>query len=823
MRYPNWKILLLAVSIVMALPAQEARKNLALGKPYSVTPSPNYPRCMDPGDATQLTDGEVAKGTMWAQKGTVGWTNASPVFITLDLGRVQAIGGLSYSTAAGVADVGFSSSIAVLVSEDGKTWDWVGDLVDLGQRQRRIPMPGTYQTFCFLTEELATRGRYVQLVVFPVGPYTFVDEIQVFPGPKSLLTRPQSPGRIEDVRAYLPGFRARMGLQRRLNQDLRAVRTFVRQAKLGESSRQSISKKLERAERDMAPSPSLGPKGQPNGRLSTAFPINETHQKIFAAQAAAWRGDTPGQLVAWQKNRWDPLSPNDPPLGGHPVIEVAMMRGEFRSEAFNLTNTTTKPMELALRFEGLPGGALPGYLQVHAVRFTDTQTGVPVAAALPLAERVGQASGPGGGPYARITLLPGLTQQVWLTFRPSSLVAGEYVGRVQLRSLTGTGAPMHLPLKLKVYPFTFPAQPYLHLGGWDYSDREVNDQVGPVNRGAFIQHLRDHFVDSPWAQTTVLPTGRFDSEGRMIGEPDTRAFDTWVRRWPDARRYFVFINAGAQFSGLSLGTPAFDKAVGAWMTWWAQQLTRWRIQPRQLGLLLVDEPRDPGMDRLVVAWAKAIRAARSGVEIWEDPAWSNPAKANPEVFELSDALCPHLPTWQDLGKPFATFYQSQRQAGKRLWLYSAKGPGRLLDPYSYHRLQPWFCWKFGAVGAMYWSFGDSNGASGWNEYLATSGGAYTPLFLDGKTVTAGKHMEAIREGVEDVEYLRMLRDRIAVVEKEGRRGPALVAAKQLLATAADQVTSCMTSSAMGMWREPKDRSTADRVRIQILDALMSLR
>ena len=36
------------------------------------------------------------------------------------------------------------------------------------------------------------------------------------------------------------------------------------------------------------------------------------------------------------------------------------------------------------------------------------------------------------------------------------------------------------------------------------------------------------------------------------------------------------------------------------------------------------------------------------------------------------------------------------------------------------------------------------------------------LFLDARTVTDGKHMEAIREGTEDYEYLRMLRDRVRV-------------------------------------------------------------
>ena len=87
-------------------------------------------------------------------------------------------------------------------------------------------------------------------------------------------------------------------------------------------------------------------------------------------------------------------------------------------------------------------------------------------------------------------------------------------------------------------------------------------------------------------------------------------------------------------------------------------------------------------------------------------------------------------------------------------------------------------------------------------------------------------MEAIREGVEDYEYLRMLRDRIAALEAKGgsaAKGEAIERARKLLVSGPDGVTACMTSSRMTYWKEPKDRSIADKVRLEILEALMSLR
>ncbi len=98
----------------------------------------------------------------------------------------------------------------------------------------------------------------------------------------------------------------------------------------------------------------------------------------------------------------------------------------------------------------------------------------------------------------------------------------------------------------------------------------------------------------------------------------------------------------------------------------------------------------------------------------------------------------------------------------------------------------------------------------------------TPVFLDETTVTAGKHMEAIREGVEDYETLRMLSDRVEQLSSSGSTSADLAAARKLLATAAERVTAVMDHATKINWREEKDRSVADRVRSEVLDTLVRL-
>jgi len=83
-------------------------------------------------------------------------------------------------------------------------------------------------------------------------------------------------------------------------------------------------------------------------------------------------------------------------------------------------------------------------------------------------------------------------------------------------------------------------------------------------------------------------------------------------------------------------------------------------------------------------------------------------------------------------------------------------------------------------------------------------------------------MEALREGVEDYEYLVMLRDRIAEAEKGGAKNKALENAKRLLAEAAPRVC-CAPGANDFLWAQEKDRAVADRVRVEILEALVALR
>ncbi len=776
-------------------------RNIARGAPYVMAPAPTYEHCTDPGDATQLTDGERTEGYFWTQKGTVGWQAVKYVTITIDLGRIEPIAGLSFRTAAGTAGVLWPALIRIHVSDDGRSYHDHGDLLNLLDAPRDLPT--TYAVRRLATSRLKTRGRYVRLLVIPTGPYLFCDEIEVFRGDPAFLQLTTAGEPVVDVEESYLGYRVQAGIRRRFDLDGAGLERAIRDSTLSQSARQALSDRLITTQKDLAGAAPPAPLAS----FRAILPFNEAHAELFRIQAALWKATGCAALCAWAADPWEPLDLFAPPrCSSTDSMVVHLMRGEYRSAAFNMANTTDAPMRVSIRITGLPGSPTPAFITLHRVPWTDTITGQAVAAALvEVASRDGAWT---------LDVPPGLLQQIFLTCRVTDLPAGEHAGRIVV---TSKGIDdLAIPIRLHVYPLTFPTRTTLWLGGWSYTDGPGTYGITPANHKPFVEHLRSRFVNAPWATAQVMMSFSFKGE---VPELDTARFDDWLAQWPDARAYLVFLAVDRTFAGAQMGTPAFEQRVGRWISAWVRHLAGKGVSAERLGLLLVDEPRSRDQDEIIIAWARAIHAAEPKVLIWEDPIYPDPKEGRPEMFELSDILCPNRPMWLTAGKPFEQFYLDQQKKGRTLQLYSCSGPARLLDPYSYFRLQAWHCWRIGATGTFFWAFGDNSRASSWNEYAAVAG-PYTPLFLDHQSVTPGKHMEAVRESIEDYECLALLRSAVNQALASGRSGPAVTAAQSLLEQGVNDVLDAPGVNDLG-WHSPKDRTRADAVRAAVLQALSS--
>ncbi|NOY81959.1 MAG: discoidin domain-containing protein [Kiritimatiellaeota bacterium] len=606
--------------------------NLARGKKYTLRPRPNYGYCTDPGDRTQLTDGVYTSGYFWTQKSTVGWTRASPVTITIDLGEIRPIAGASYNTAAGVAGVTWPATVIVLVSDDGRVWYKAGELVR--ETVARAPPPEKgYHVYRFAADDWKTKGRYVRLMIGQT-PYCFVDEVEVYAGDPAWLAEPHSGQAFNNTKAVLDELFLRPQITTavawRLQTDLEQVKKRIEAIPRLSAGRTRLSTRIEVLRKRIEALPEVPLD------LRTILPLNELHRDILALNGPVLRARGFTALTAWKNNRWAPLglldAPDTPPAVA-PRLAIAMMRGEVRGETFNLTNPSDRPITVDIAVTGLPGGDPPLYVSVREVLVTDTKARVPVAAALPEAKHEQDAW--------QVSIPAGCTRQVWLSFErpPHSLKGGRYAGAVLV---TAPNAPrIRLALDFRLFAFDFPAEPTLALGGWDYTNGAASYYRAPDNLDSLLALFQDCNVNTPWATKAVAPRDmQFDKAGALLNPRalDFSRWDQWVERWDFARNYLVFLAVANSFQGEKMGTPRFNRMVGDWFQAWAGHAREQGIDPERVGVLLVDEPHAPAQDAVIIAWARAIKAVETGIRIFEDPTYRDPGKGTPEMFRLADIL-----------------------------------------------------------------------------------------------------------------------------------------------------------------------------------------
>jgi hypothetical protein len=777
-------------------------EKIAKGKSYTFNIAPNYNFCSDPVDATQLTDGIYTSGYFWTQKTTVGWQKTSPIIITIDLGKIEPIRGVAFNTAAGTAGVTWPLSISILASDDGSKYFAVGDLIAISNK-RESPSEKGYVVHQYWTDSLKTHGRYMQLVIEPGDPFCFVDEIEIYRGDDSWLSQQpmgeSTPGGIE----FFQTKTLNNSIKSRLNTDLRVARNEIKNSGLSEKEIFNLLEDLEGIENSISGLPSVAPR-----TFSAIFPINDLQARIYSTIAKMRQMEGAQPVEVWVSHPLDHLAPTQKfDSTSRKEINLAMMSGEWRSTVFNLANSLPNPAHIQFSIKGIPGGDNPDYVTVYEVQETDTTELKPIGAALKEMPRT--KSG-----YS--TIIPaGMTRQVWISFHPENIAFGNYKGQVAV--VEDNGNKHEISLRFRLFPFVFPDKPSLHVGGWDYTDSDALYGVTANNRSALIAYLKDHFVDSPWATYRVMPFGSFDSHGNLTKKPDTSNFDSWVARWISARRFFVFLNVSDSIDGSKMESIDFNAKVKSWIDFWVDHIIAKGIKPEQFYLLLIDEPYKKNMDRTIIAWAKAIQAAQPKLMLWEDPTYLNPEDALTDMMSSVDVLCPNRTQLLSEGNHFIDFYRNQKSAGRNLDLYSCNGPMLLQDPYSYIRLQAWSCWEIGAESTFFWSFSDTGGGNPWNPYIEPRK-YFSPLFLSPDTVISGKHMEALRESVEDFEYFVMLKDAIAKAEPEN---PALSKAKDLLQTGARRVLEDKNANQFD-WINDKDRWIAEQVRMEILENLVAL-
>lgn len=587
-------------------------------------------------------------------------------------------------------------------------------------------------------------------------------------------------------------------IKNRLLQDAQDVSKMIAASSVSLSYKESKLKEVAVIEKQFNTMPPIDAES-----FRAILPLNTLESHIFSIYGNIRHKQGFPSLQSWISNPYDPITPTQEPSKNN-SINVFMMHNEWRSAVLNLTNSSEKGITAHIKIQGLPTDVSPNFITVYQSEWTLTKSQIPIAAALtPLPQN--------NDSY--IAAVPaGMTRQVWFSIHSVNVPSGDYKGKI---SVTSNNKNISVPIELQIFPLNFPAVPTLHLGGWDYTDIVNHCAITKENRDLLINCLKEHFVDSPWASPGTLAVGRFSADNKML-PPATNTFDNWIKRWPNAQRYCIAVGASSSISGMKIDTPEFNSRVRSWINFWVDHAMRQGISPQQLTLLLVDEPHNNVQDNIIAAWASAIHSAQPGVIIWEDVTHNDPQTALPKMLNSVNTFTLNRSQLMVNGAQFINFYQNQRNNGHSLELYSCQGPMELLDPYSYIRMQAWNAWTIDAIGSSFWSFSDAGGGNLWQPFTVKTN--YSPIFITTDSVTAAKHIEAMRESAEDYEYFVMLQKAISAARPDN---PQIQHAKEILSSGIQSVLDDPGTANMS-WFSSKNRGKADELRLDILKTIIGL-
>jgi hypothetical protein len=270
------------------------------------------------------------------------------------------------------------------------------------------------------------------------------------------------------------------------------------------------------------------------------------------------------------------------------------------------------------------------------------------------------------------------------------------------------------------------------------------------------------------------------------------------RRGPDRRRVL------SPWHGLQPLTPEFDKAFGDYLRQMEARLdAAGRLESTEV--YLWDEPSNP---REIAQFRQILELAeKSAPRLLK--AVGGRGAPYPELYGLIDDWTVHM-RWLHVDEATRRRVRERRAAGDEVGGY---GNNRYyLDmPLIFMRLWPWVLKREGMTSTGWWSVNEWS-SNPWEEVKKQGGGGsrvgagcliYPPRNAD-EPISASLRLEALRDGMEDYAYLRLLEQSLR--RDAARRGSMTVA--QADAYAAEQVRDYVVKLTWGcmesQWRnEPR--------------------
>ncbi|MFQ5601550.1 MAG: glycoside hydrolase domain-containing protein [Candidatus Krumholzibacteriia bacterium] len=715
----------IACALVVVAAAPLAAENLARGRPYTWSHPPNYERCTDPGDPTQLTDGKRVRNPWgWLNSGMVAWElfDGDVVSIVVDLGTTCVLDELRFWTRLFPRAEIVPPSLLVATSADGVHFRWAGafDAASFDIEPGRVPHSMPVQV-----ELHRPTARFVLVAALLRDAYVVTDEIEIHGvrGATSTDTAAEAP----DTGLATPS----------------AVEVFRMEDVKRIAARQRRLWALRRALPDepVASFPDVDLRTEEAARL--------------ASRATRWSPASRRGRLGIRVQRVDPWSDSTPWSEPQPAVDetIRLSRGEWGAAAFEISCTAPGSVRLQAlpSREGAPTATLREVVHVEA---RDNRW---AGDALPLLRT--SAADPAGV----IELRGGEVKQVWVDLDARDASPGDHEVRIRCGEVT-------LPIPVRVYDVDMPATP-LRVSNWTYAHSSVLLRDAP--RWAVRDNV-EHGVNCWWLASDTVPwpdPRDIDARGHLSRPLDFTRSDSFLvlhTMDPGMARvgwYWDFVierddPSRGRFRHPYMSAP-WKRAVSEWLTMWSRHLQESGFGRKHVFMNPVDERAGervaelyrflkqvaPELDLAITLTRGQTAEEMRAMEPWIDIAILERRRL-PERLE---------------------FIARHRERGGEVWLYDVPKPAKTASPVESYRMLPWLAWARGLQGCAFWAYGNARDPQGnvWDDFdgresdftvVYGAQGAPRPLR---EVFAPSKRWQAFRLGVQDVALFEAAAHRLA--------------------------------------------------------------
>ena len=368
-----------------------------------------------------------------------------------------------------------------------------------------------------------------------------------------------------------------------------------------------------------------------------------------------------------------------------------------------------------------------------------------------------------------ITVTPGSAVRVWVIFNSKGVAKGKtFNTQIMLKpAYDRSVSTRSIPLEAKVWNFSLPA-----TNNWPLQSFMWGPNSAKYDELAMMQLMHDYHFTHTWSKGFNYSHG-FDKyeDQRRNPLPKGKLFNEKVTKTANEDFFDLALKLKMKFVfGWNLPVdPEFYRIMG-------QRLINKGFKPGDFVFkaLIADE-----FGRAAIPRHQAVRdKVAQFKKDWHFQAvyYSAPPPAGATLEDLEKAKLPEFyKMWTVIeglladpvrGKKVISFLQSK---GCEVWSYQCSRYMPIQAIMEYYRLYPWKCYMRNLTGMALWISG-MGGEGDALDFDAKYNDGVTFRGPERKPIKT-KQLEALREGLEDVAYMDILKKELQRVSKKGQKYP----------------------------------------------------